>query len=217
MLRAPRGHDTGRRKFKICAVGEGTVGKTSLIRRFVADKFMADYAKTIGTELSKKTLELEGPEGHPVNVDAVIWDIMGQKGLVDLLQDAYFRGTKGVFAVCDITRKATLAKLHGWLMKVFSTVGIVPVVIMINKSDLTQQGRVEMEGVTKSTLQEFRLESGIQDTPYFLTSAKTGDNVSEAFEDLLMRILGGQETSSGSNEINSLELDFERVIRTLRD
>ncbi|MEE9164539.1 MAG: hypothetical protein V3U17_07105 [Thermoplasmata archaeon] len=97
---------------KICALGEEAVGKTSLIRRYVADKFEGPYTRTIGTLLSKKTVKLEEPEGKPVKVDAAIWDIMGRRSFPDLLQGAYFHRAQGAFAVCDLTRRDTMEALQ---------------------------------------------------------------------------------------------------------
>ena len=174
MLEAPQ---KARMKMKICAVGEEAVGKTSLIDRYMADVFTASYRRTIGTMISKKTLELEGTNGEPAVVDAVIWDIMGRKGFMDLLRDAYFYRTNGVFAVLDTTRRGTLEALHGWLEGVSSSVGKLPIVILANKEDLKKDSEI-----TKKEVEAFA-ESW--DAVHFYTSAKTGENVREAFEKLV--------------------------------
>ncbi len=166
-----------RMKMKICAVGEEAVGKTSLIHRYVADKYEDDYIRTIGTLISKKTVELEGAEGEVAVVDAVIWDIMGRKGFMDLLRDAYFYRANGVFAVMDTTRKDTLEALHGWLEGVTNAVGTLPIVILANKEDLKEEA-----DVTKKAVKDF--VKGWNAT-LFYTSAKTGKNVGEAFEVLI--------------------------------
>lgn len=168
-------------KLKICAVGEEAVGKTSLIRRFVADTFDGEYMRTMGTLISKRTVEGEGPEGRPMTVDVVIWDIMGKRTFSDLLKGAYFREAKGVFAVCDITRRETLSALHGWFLKFRSEVGLAPAVVMANKVDLPGPARVTAEEIEKV--------GGTYGAPFFLTSAKTGDKVSLAFEELIRAIL----------------------------
>ncbi|MFQ5553049.1 MAG: Rab family GTPase [Thermoplasmata archaeon] len=178
-----------RAKMKICAVGEEAVGKTSLIRRFVDDVFEGEYIRTLGTLLSKKTVEVEGPEGRPTVVDVLLWDIMGQRGFMDLLQDAYFYNASGIFAVLDITRKESLEALHGWLKGVFETAESPSVIILANKSDLQDQGEVLEEDL--ATLGE------AYDVPFYLTSAKTGDNCNLAFEDLIRLALerGGRPVS----------------------
>ncbi|MFQ6013230.1 MAG: Rab family GTPase [Thermoplasmata archaeon] len=191
MLRTRRDAST---KVKVCAVGEEAVGKTSLIRRYVADTFEEEYTRSIGTLLSKKTIKVEDAEGHPVKVDAVIWDIMGRRSFTDLLKGAYFQRARGVFAVCDITRRQTLGALHGWLVKFRSAVGLAPAVIMVNKSDLHGKARISEKDVMKI--------GKTYGAPHFLTSAKTGRNVSEAFESLMREILrpGKQKVSGPRGE-----------------
>ncbi len=176
-------------KMKICAVGEEAVGKTSLIRRFVTDVFDGEYVRTFGTLLSKKTVEVEGPKRQPTVVDVVLWDIMGQRGFMDLLKDAYFWNANGVFAVVDITRRKSLKALYGWLGEVFNAVESPSVVILANKSDLRDQREVPQEDL--ETLSE------AYDAPFYFTSAKTGDNCDLAFEDLIKLALerGGRPVS----------------------
>jgi small GTP-binding protein len=166
-----------RMKMKICAVGEEAVGKTSLIHRYVADKYEDDYIRTIGTLISKKTIEMEGTKGEPAVVDAVIWDIMGRRGFMDLLRDAYFYRANGVFAVLDRTRKATLEALHGWLEGVSNAVGKLPIVVLANKDDLKKEANV-----TKKDIKAFAQD---WDATPFMTSAKTGKNVGDAFQELI--------------------------------
>ncbi len=166
-----------RMKMKICAVGEEAVGKTSLIDRYMANVFTVTYRRTIGTMISKKTLELEGNNGEPAVIDAVIWDIMGRKGFMDLLQGAYFYRANGVFAVLDTTRKGTLEALHGWLEGVYRSVGELPIVILANKEDLKKDAET-----TKKEVEAFAESWG---AAHFYTSARTGENVREAFEKLV--------------------------------
>lgn len=173
----------GRRRYKlkICSVGEEAVGKTSLIRRFVADKFDADYIRTIGTLISKKTVALEDPSGESLEVDAVLWDIMGKQGFMDLLKDAYFYKANGVLAVCDLARGDTLEALDGWLHGVYDTTGEIAAAILVNKADLTEESAVEEKAVAAL--------SERYHAPYTYTSAKTGENVAAAFKGLLQAIL----------------------------
>ena len=164
-------------KTKICLVGEGAVGKTSLIRRHVLDKFEDGYLQTIGTKVSKKTLRIVRPNGGSVvRVDMTIWDIMGQLQFRELLRDAYFIGTHGILAVADLTRRETLDGLYVWIDRVDRVVSQLPVVLVVNKSDLGRDakfGEAEMARAAKAF-----------NTEYLMTSAKTGANVEEAFQRL---------------------------------
>jgi small GTP-binding protein len=166
-------------KVKVCLVGENAVGKTSLIKKFVLDIFDDSYITTIGTKITKKTMSFERDE--PVSMDMMIWDIMGQASFRSLLQDAYFYGAHGVLAVADSTRASTVGSLHEWLDSTKQVVGEVPVVFLSNKVDLTDELEVTQD-LLDSELAKY------DSTPMF-SSAKTGQNVSEAFHILGEKIL----------------------------
>ncbi len=163
-------------KAKVCLVGEHAVGKTSLIRRFVLDEFDDRYIVTLGAKVSKKELALQSPEGNPVQMDMTIWDIMGSKGFRELLREAYFHGAQGILAAADVTRYETLEDLDSWVESVFRTVGEIPVVFAINKADLKDQAAFGEEQIKLAT-------EGF-DSPFFFTSAKTGENVEALFRAL---------------------------------
>ncbi len=177
-------------KAKICLVGEAAVGKTSLIRRYVLDQFEDKYITTLGAKVSKKELEFDVPESNmTVRTVMVIWDIMGEKTFRDLTKEAFFHGTKGVLAVCDLTRYNTLRELDDWIESVFGVVGEIPVIYAVNKVDLKDEvmvmyGESELDQSTRA----FNAE-------YLYTSAKTGENVELAFEKLGERILKSQLSS----------------------
>ena len=89
-------------KRKILLLGDGAVGKTSFIRRFVVDKFSDDYITTIGTKVTKKDLRIESPS-KAVELTFMIWDVLGQKGYKNI-QESAFQGSKGALLVYDVTR-----------------------------------------------------------------------------------------------------------------
>jgi len=157
---------------KIILLGDGAVGKTSLIKRFVVDKFDDKYIATIGTKITAKKLEIP-LDKEVIYLKLQIWDILGQKGYTKLHHSS-FRGTNGVFLVADVTRRASLNSISTyWIPKVQYLVGSVPFVILANKSDLLEYG--EIKG---PDLEEFASKYNV---PYFFTSAKNGENVKQAF------------------------------------
>ncbi|UCG70241.1 MAG: GTP-binding protein, partial [Thermoplasmata archaeon] len=91
---------------KVLVLGDGAVGKTSLIRRFVVDKYDDNYVLTIGSKVTAKALQIT-MDGISIYLKLQIWDILGQKGYKNLYNSS-FRGSKGVIFVADITRKDTL-------------------------------------------------------------------------------------------------------------
>src|SRR6266852_4612512 len=132
--------DRQKMKVKICLVGEGAVGKTCLIRRFIQDQFDDRYISTLGAKVSKKEIKVDGPNGG-MDIDMTIWDIMGEKGFRELLKEAYFYGANGILAVADLTRRRTLDNLDDWIDGVEGVVGNVPILIAVNKSDLASSAR----------------------------------------------------------------------------
>jgi len=170
-----------RMKAKVCLVGEAAVGKTSLVRRFVVDEFDDRYVTTLGAKVSKKEMELDVGERR-VHLDMIVWDIMGEKGVRDLLKDAYFSGAQGVLAVCDVTRYSTLKELDEWVPSVFRVAGELPVVFAVNKIDLKD------EVLLLYGEKEIALHARAFDAPWFHTSAKTGENVEAVFRTLGERL-----------------------------
>ncbi len=160
-------------KRKIVLLGDAAVGKTSLVRRYVYDVFDDKYIMTIGTKVSKKTMNLEW-EGMNIELTLLIWDVLGQQGFTQV-QEAAFRGSDGALLVCDLTRKSTLHSISHYWLPVLERVAGVPAVLLANKRDL------ENWEITYEDVENFANQIGV---PFLLTSAKTGENVEEAFRKL---------------------------------
>jgi small GTP-binding protein len=169
-------------KTKVCLVGDPAVGKTALARRFVLDEFSDRYLTTIGTKVTKKEVRVERPaQDAVIELSMSVWDIMGQEGFRELLRDAYFIGAHGVLAVADLTRRETLDNLPAWIDAVDRTVGVVPVVVALNKADLADRAAYDRA--------EARRIVDALHADCFLTSAKTGENVEAAFRCLGERVI----------------------------
>ncbi|MFP4546384.1 MAG: Rab family GTPase, partial [Methanomassiliicoccales archaeon] len=114
---------------KVCLLGDGEVGKTSLVRRFVLDVFSDEYIKSFGTKVSKKVLDL-----GEVELTLMIWDVLGQKS--SSLHQAYYKGANGALLVGDLTRKDTIADLERWRNDLLQVTGEKPFLLVANKNDL---------------------------------------------------------------------------------
>jgi len=174
-------------KLKVCLIGEEAVGKTSLIHRFVSGAFDASYIRTLGAVVSKKTVVLGDVRGGPFHVDLMILDIMGKRTFLQLFRDAYFNGARGILAVFDVTRKASLEGLTAWIDGVRESVGSVPVYALGNKVDLRDRREISVEEA-QGVLRPY-------ECPIVYTSAKTGENVEEAFLGLTKAIVGPTRVS----------------------
>lgn len=157
-------------------LGGFSVGKTSLVRRYVETLFSETYLTTVGVKIDKKTVDLEGQ-----SVSLIIWDLAGEDDLQSLRM-SYLRGAAGYLLVADGTRPATLEVALGLRQRVEAEHGALPFVLLINKSDLKDQWAVEAG----------RLED-LRRTGWWVrsSSARTGEGVEEAFQDLAGRVVRG--------------------------
>ena len=158
---------------KICLLGDGAVGKTSLVRRFVFDAFDDKYLQSFGTKVTKKTVIMED-----VEADLMVWDILGQR-THETLHAAYYRGAAGALAVCDYTRPDTLQSLSSWVDGFLSVVGEAPIIVLANKSDLDKAYSTDEVRAFGDSIGSLVIE----------TSAKTGQNVEEAFVEMTRRMV----------------------------
>lgn len=168
------------RTLKVCLGGEARVGKSSLVRRFVLNQFREAYVTTLGTNVLKHPFRVRDPAtGVEEDVQLVLWDIMGDRTIRDLLREAFFSGASGLLAVCDVTRRETATALGDWVKAARGVAGTIPATVVANKIDLPAV-------VPHEALEDLAVGVG---APILFTSAKTGDGVVQAFEDLARRAL----------------------------
>jgi small GTP-binding protein len=163
--------------FKIVLLGEGRVGKTSLVTRFVNDTFDDAQASTIQAMMfSKKKVTIDGE-----CVDLAIWDTAGQERF-HALGPIYYRNADGAVLVYDITDADTLEKVKLWVKELKAVVGDgIHLVICGNKADMQAQRDVD-----ELVAQRY---AAVQGAVHFNTSAKLNVNVSEAFTALARAIV----------------------------
>ena len=163
---------------KICLIGDFNVGKTSLVRRFIEDKFSDRYLTTIGVKVSRKSVLVKSSQ----QVNLLVWDIEGHTKLKSI-PTTYIQGARGAIIVGDLTRNETLQHLPNHL-KLFSEVNPQgKTIVALNKSDL-----MSAEKLNKLVeLYNFNRYEQVLDT--YTTSAKTGQYVNTMFDELATQIV----------------------------
>lgn len=162
---------------KICMLGGFAVGKTSLVKRFVASVFSETYLTTVGVKIDKKTVDL----GERA-VNLILWDVAGEDD-ISTVRMSYLRGSAGYVLVADGTRPSTLEVALSLRERVEAEYGRLPFVLLLNKNDLQEQwaiGAAELEGLRRGG---WSVRS---------SSARTGDGVEDAFRELAVRVTAAQ-------------------------
>jgi small GTP-binding protein len=161
---------------KTIIAGDGGVGKTTLLHRYVEGKFIADTRMTIGVQFHLKEFMI-GEE----QIYLQIWDFGGQERFRFLLK-SYAKGAKGALLLFDLTRLHTLMHIKDWIEICRAENSELPIVFVGSKLDLVKSVNITDESALK-VKDEYNLAD------YIKVSSKTGENVELAFRKLADKIL----------------------------
>ncbi|MGM0469814.1 MAG: Rab family GTPase [Promethearchaeati archaeon] len=167
--------------YKICLLGDGGVGKTSLVLRYCEGQFKENYMMTIGSNFSTKTVELE--EYPNFSIKLQLWDLAGQKHF-SFVRPPFYRGSSGILMVFDLTRRSSFQNLLTWKEEYEKVVGPKPNILVGNKLDLAEDGQRET-----GTQEGADFKDEINALSYHETSAKDGRGVENIFKEITRDIL----------------------------
>lgn len=160
---------------KVLTLGECGVGKTSIILRYVDNKFNKNHLITIGLDFKVKLLNIKGR-----TVKMKIWDTAGQERFRSISRQ-YYRGSDGIVLVYDVGDRNSFEKVSGWINQIHGETDSNVVCILVgNKSDFNERKVSTEEG--KNLANDFGLD-------FYETSALKNLNITECFDDLVWRIL----------------------------
>ena len=174
---------------KICIIGDFSVGKTSLIRRFVDREFSDQYLSTVGAKISCKVVKLPVTKSKNEKIiKLLIWDVEG-KTKFKSIAPAYLQGAKGGIIVADLSRQETIDHIqeHIELISSINPKG-VSLILALNKSDTID--KQELEKLSKINL----ITGSDKVIGTYMTSAKTGKNVDEIFQNLAGNMIEAETT-----------------------
>lgn len=176
--------------FKITVIGNGRVGKTSLIQKFTQGSFQEDYIKTIGAQFSIYDKEIEGDK-----IRLLFWDIAGQDEF-NFARPSFFKNSKAAIIVYSLEENdlgvESLNHISNWHDDIIQFCGDIPVVLFANKVDLVDENKLDNSGIQGVVNQHNFLS-------YYITSAKTGHGVIEAFNFIIDKLY--QDNKEISSEL----------------
>ena len=162
---------------KILLLGDGAVGKTSLVHRYVEGQFQDRYKATIGVDIFSKTINT--PNG---DVDLQLWDLSGQTHF-SAVRGKFYQKASGALLVFDLTNRNSFENLDTWIKEASGNVGDLTMVVIGNKVDLE-----DLIVVNDEEIKTFADDKG--NWKWAKSSAKTGENVEDAFQSLANVVMG---------------------------
>ncbi|XP_034539572.1 ras-related protein Rab-6A isoform X6 [Notolabrus celidotus] len=175
------------RKFKLVFLGEQSVGKTSLITRFMYDSFDNTYQATIGIDFLSKTMYLEDR-----TIRLQLWDTAGQERFRSLIP-SYIRDSAAAVVVYDITNVNSFQQTTKWIDDVRTERGSDVIIMLVgNKTDLADKRQI--------TTEEGEQRAKEMNVLFIETSAKTGYNVKQLFRRVAAALPGMDTTQDKSRE-----------------
>jgi small GTP-binding protein len=167
---------------KICMLGDFSVGKTSLIRRFVDREFSDQYLSTVGVKISKKIVECQSADRQKqTNVQMLIWDLEGNTKF-KAITPMHLQGASSAIVVADVNRQVTVDHIHEHVESFLSVNPKGFIVVALNKADLLDADKL----VKMLDSPSVKLTQVIGT---YSTSAKTGSQVDQIFQQLAYQML----------------------------
>ncbi|XP_004623067.1 ras-related protein Rab-23 [Octodon degus] len=160
---------------KMVVVGNGAVGKSSMIQRYCKGVFTKDYKKTIGVDFLERQIQVNDED-----VRLMLWDTAGQEEF-DAITKAYYRGAQACVLVFSTTDRESFEAVSSWREKVVAEVGEIPTVLVQNKIDLLDEACIKNEEA-EALAKRLKLR-------FYRTSVKEDLNVGEVFKYLAEKYL----------------------------
>jgi len=168
---------------KICMLGDFSVGKTSLIRRFVERQFSDKYLSTVGVKISRKTVEVQAKtQKKALQVQMLIWDLEGNTKF-KTVTPMYLQGATSAVIVADVSRQVTIDHISDHLQAFLSVNPKGFGIVALNKADLLSEKQQQ------DLLEKCQLNYPNKITAVYPTSAKTGKNVDDIFFTLAQQMV----------------------------
>ena len=186
--------------FKILLIGDSSVGKTSVLLRFVDDKFTPEFQTTIGVDFKISTFEIEGKV-----IKLQLWDTAGQDRFRNIVS-SYYRGAQGICLLYDITATSSFQSITKWHEESNKYLSeSIPKLLIGNKADLNSSREISHEQGA-----ELAESYGME---FIETSAKNGTGVKEAFE-MMARSIFNSLSSIPQPSYSATRVSEGKVIKT---
>jgi len=185
----------------LITLGDGQVGKTSIIFRYIDNIFSGNYLSTIGIDVKIKKVTLSNGEEIKIKIS----DTAGQERFKAIASN-YTKKADGIIFVYDITSSKSFMEVENWLSEITKEGNDKPLILLGNKCDLEENRQISTEeGIDLSK----KYGEGIK---FYETSCKTGDNIEKAINDLVNQVYAKISGNNlDDNDTNNIKIDEKDV------
>jgi len=184
---------------KLILLGDISVGKSSIIGRYIDNSFSDDYQCTLQVEMKTKIIDIDLDTKVKMN----IWDTVGQEKFRNLTKQ-YYRNCQGAIIVFDLTRKDSFDGVQKWIDDLEDYNANIPILIVGNKSDLIKEREVNNDDIEMFVKNKYK---------YYDVSAKNGSNISLAFDKIRREIIEDikRKEKKEEKELNDIKFKMRNV------
>ncbi|MBY9004270.1 MAG: GTP-binding protein [Candidatus Lokiarchaeota archaeon] len=165
--------------FKITIIGNGGVGKTTLIKKYTQGEFQEEYISTIGAQFSIFEYKINGDD-----IKLFLWDLAGQEDF-QVFRSSFYKDSKAAIIVYSLERNdmgvESLKNVMKWYDEMRQQCEDIPIIVFANKTDLVEDTEIDESSYKELSAKENYL--GV-----YKTSAKTGNGVSDAFKAIIEKL-----------------------------
>ena len=177
---------------KVMIIGDSGVGKTNFLFKFIEGKFCETHIATVGFDNKSKIIKLPSSKKK---IKLQVWDTAGQERYMSINKNL-FQKVQGIILMYDLTERDSFEHVTNWLDLVKQSAPNKPVIIVANKLDMAEEGRIV-------TYEEGEKIAKINNVPFFEASGKKGDNVEDIFLTLSEQIYTNMQNNNiGRGDVN---------------
>ena len=182
---------------KLLLLGDSSVGKTSILLKYISNKFDESSISTVGVDYMDKIIDY-----NKFKIKLQIWDTSGEEKFRTITKN-FYRNADGLLVVFDLTKKESYDHIKSWINEAKENNDKLKTILIGNKLDLKDE-RI----VTIDVAKQFAEKNNLK---YIETSAKDGTNINESFQAIIDLLFDGKSSEEILHEFTKQDSSLSVV------